>query len=115
MFDQTEPRFSSSTLMLVQQLAEGLSETEALDYLGYTLEELTEEELGDFKLAYRQGRAKFKFYAVGKLKESMAGRNGMQASLAALTRFAEEWPSTQNDDHNGVQRTFKIVLDGGEA
>jgi len=97
---------------LVVQLAEGLSEAEVLAYMGMDETDLNEEDLRQFKIEYLKGRAQFKYFAVCKLKESMTGRNGMQASLAALTRFAEEWPASESNDHNGVQRNFRIILDG---
>ena len=102
--------FVEDKIRLIQQLAEGLSESESLAYLGLEMEDLSEEDAKQFRVAYKQGRAQFKYFAVTKLKESMSGRTGMQASLAALTRFADEWPTSEIDDHNGVQRTFKIVL-----
>lgn len=97
----------------IQMLAEGLSQKEVCEYLGWDVVELNEDQdrLKEFQTAYNQGRAQFKLYAVNKLKESMSGKTGMQASLAVLTRFAEEWPTQSEENDLGIQKSFRIVLD----
>jgi len=96
----------------IQSLSEGLSKVEVLDYLGKTEEDFSKEDWVVFEKAWKRGRNALKIHAVQKLKESMSGRNGLQASLATLVRFAEEWPEGSTiDDKISAGKSFRIVLD----
>lgn len=95
----------------IEHLAEGLTESECSNFIwGIEPEQLDEVAYREFKRAFTRGRTKFKLHAVTSLKMQMAGRNGLQASLAALTRFAEAWPKLDKSDGEGSYN-FKIVLD----
>ena len=86
----------------IELLAEGLTENEVSLYIwGKEFAELDEALQPDFRRHYTRGRTRFKIYAVNALKIQMNGRNGLQASLAALTRFAEAWPTVQNEGGSG--------------
>ncbi len=96
----------------IQNLSEGLSQEEVLAYLGKEPSDYTEEQWIQFQKAWKRGRTMFKVHAVTKLKESMSGRNGLQASLAALIRFADDWPEGSDlEDKLGSTKSFRIVLD----
>lgn len=86
----------------IELLAEGLSEDEVSRYIwGKDFAMLDEELQLEFTRHYTRGRTRFKLYAINALKIQMNGRNGFQASLAALTRFAEAWPSVSAENGAG--------------
>ena len=96
----------------IEILAEGLTENEVSLYLwGDPYDVLGPAERREFDRAYVRGRTRMKLYAIQALKESMRGRNGLQASLAVLTRFAEAFPQIADGDGNpkGVPFSFRIV------
>lgn len=94
----------------VQKLAEGLSKEEVLDYLGLKYDELEEEDQKDFDQAYKRGMIELKRHAVLKLKEAMSGKEALSASLAVLTRFADEWEESAEEAAKKT-RSFRVILD----
>ena len=101
---------SEEDKLQIKSLAEGLTEDEVCLYVyGVPFGELNNEAKVDFMMQFTRGRTNLKIHAINALKTQMHGRNGLQASLATLTRFAEAWPSITNEDANG-NFNFKIVL-----
>jgi hypothetical protein len=99
----------------IEVLAEGLSKDEVCGYMwGCTYAEIDRAAKADFTRHYTRGRTRMKIYAVNALKQAMHGRQNLQASLAILTRFAEEFPKIADEDGNVVGKdfNFKIVVDG---
>ena len=93
-------------------LAEGLSKEEVCDFLEIDYNELSPESQKRFERAYKKGNVIFKIHAIQKLKESMQGRNGFQASLAALSQFAEEWKKTPDEEGSIREaKSLRIVID----
>lgn len=94
----------------IEILSEGLSENEVSLYIwGKNFDELDEALQPDFRRHYIRGRTRFKLHAINALKMQMNGRNGYQASLAALTRFAESWPKV-GEEGGGGNFNFNINL-----
>jgi hypothetical protein len=100
--------FTEQELTLIESLSEGMSQQEVLDYFGLVYADLDDEKKQVFDKTWRKGKVNIKHFALTKLKEQMSGRNGMQASLAALSQFGEEWVKAE-----GVAnvKSFKITLD----
>ena len=99
----------------IRRLAEGLSEDEVSLYVyGVPLGELSEETQRDFMQQFIRGRTNLKIHAINALKTQMHGRQGLQASLATLTRFAEAWPKVGNEESGGGNFNFRIVLKDDE-
>lgn len=96
----------------LEELAEGLSDKEILDYKGWVWDELTEERKKLFQRAVARGRVNFKLEAVRGMKAAMSGKEGFRASLAVLERFAEEWPADSVTNEGNIGRKLVISLDG---
>jgi hypothetical protein len=98
----------------IEILAEGLTENEVCNYMwGIDFSSLDPAMLPEFRRSYVRGRTRMKIYAINALKQSMHGRNNLQASLAVLTRFAEAFPKIADDEGNvnGKDFNFRIVVD----
>jgi len=97
----------------VEEFARGMELSEIVDYFGFELAEepvihdgeivseavagdLTEAEIKWLNKAFKRGRAAAKKSAVDNLFASMKDRNGQNASLPYLRRFADEWPGDDN-------------------
>lgn len=93
----------------VRAIAHGMSEQEVADYFMIDLEELSEAERKKFIMNYKKGKADFIHFAVSKLKDSMSGKDGYKASLAALGKSAEEWPEDSESFSKENGFTFKVV------
>lgn len=94
---------------LVTQLAEGLSPQECLDYFNLNYATLDPETKAKFDIAYKRGKVNMKMYAIRHLKQAMQNsKTGMAASLAALSRFGEDW---QVSEQVSKVKSFKITLD----
>jgi len=86
----------------VEEFARGLELIEISDYFGfelveagegtYTSDTLDEDEIKWLTKAFKRGRANAMKVAVDKLFSTMGDRNGQNASLPYLRRFAKEWP-----------------------
>ena len=88
--------FSQMDLQQVSLLAEGLSRQEVADYMTVDLNSLSSLDIAAFDRAYKHGRAKAIYFAYTKLKEATSGRNGHQAALALLNKFADEFSMTNS-------------------
>ena len=98
----------------IENLAEGLTESEVCLYMwGITPEQMDEALVPEFRRHYTRGRTKFKLHAIHALKAQMNGKQGLQASLAALTRFAEAWPQV-NTENAGGTFSFNINMDADD-
>lgn len=107
-----EGLFSPSIRLDIEQLAEGLSEDEVCLYLwGVKYDTLDESAKQEFMRYYTRGQVRFKMHAINSLKQQMQGRNGLQASLAALLRFADRWPTMNGADGDAAKFNFKITID----
>lgn len=94
----------------IKRLAEGLTEDEVCLYMyGVELDQLADDAKADFRREFTRGRTNFKIHAINALKAQMHGRQGLQASLSALTRFGDAWPKISEEAGNG-EFNFKIVL-----
>jgi hypothetical protein len=101
--------FDASQLALIERMAEGLSKREVLDYWSLDYDDLDKEDQDIFDTAFKRGTVNIKMYALQNLKQAMQqSRTGMQASLAALTQFGEQW--TVADQVSKV-KSFKVTLD----
>lgn len=111
-----EGMLDAATKLEIQQLAEGLTKDEVCQYLwGVTFTELEPPLAREFTIQYTRGRTQFKVHAVNALKSQMHGKNGLQASLAALIRFADAWqPITDASATGNGVFNFKINLKGDE-
>lgn len=109
----SEGFFTESAKLDIEQLAEGLSEDEVCLYLwGEPFSAFTDEaSRREFMRLYTRGAVRFKLHAVQALKQQMLGRNGLQASLSALIRFADKWPTLNGADGDSAKFNFKIVVD----
>lgn len=94
----------------IQLISEGLSQDETAEYLDIDLINLNPTERAKFDKAWAKGRIQLKIQAVAKLKDAMSGRNGLEAALHVLTRFAEDWPQAE-DVTSGIQKTLKLIVD----
>lgn len=100
-FDSTG-NLNETLLSEVEEFARGLELIEISDYFGFELVEVGEGEytsdvLGKAEIkwlvkSFKRGRANAMKVAVDKLFSSMGDRNGQNASLPYLRRFAKEWP-----------------------
>lgn len=108
------PQLDPKQELEIESLAEGLTQDEVSLYLwGESYDSLGGELKKKFDRAHCRGRTKMKIHAVNALKEQMKGRNGLQASLAVLTRFAEAFPKIADEDGNikGAGFSFRVELD----
>jgi hypothetical protein len=102
--------FDEDMLIRIEDLAAGLSETEALSFWGLKDEDLNNAERRYFKLAYQRGLAKAKQAATEKLFSAMSDRNGGALALRYLQLFGEKFPA--DDDGrlaSGNGFSLKIV------
>lgn len=79
----------------IEDFAWGLELDEIYDYFG-AKEDFEAEEVKWMERAFRRGRAIAKKQAVDNLFISMKDRNGQNASLPYLRRFADKWPGDDN-------------------
>lgn len=96
----------------IEQLAEGLTENEVCLYIyGYEYKDLPGDFKRQFDRAYCRGRTKMKLFAIQALKDQMRGKNGLDASLAVLTRFADAFPKvTEMANSEGSGFNFRVEL-----
>jgi hypothetical protein len=109
-----EPQLTVQQELEIELLAEGLTEEEVCMYLfGESYTSLGGEFLRRFNRAHCRGRTKMKLLAITALKDQMKTRNGLQASLAVLTRFAEAFPKIADSDGNinGAGFSFRVEMD----
>lgn len=79
----------------IEDFAWGLELEEIYDYFG-AKEDFKDEEIKWMERAFKRGRAIAKKQAVDNLFSSMKDRNGQNASLPYLRRFADKWPGDDN-------------------
>lgn len=113
---------TEAMLLEVEEFSRGMELMELSDYFGFEIEETEEgkfssSELDETELkwvikAFKRGRAQAKKVAVDSLFASMKDRNGQNASLPYLRRFAKEWPG---DDQvkEGDLLIFKANIGNG--
>lgn len=113
-FESSE-NLSEALLLEVEEFARGMEIIELSDYFGFEIEEceegfksdyLNEGELKWVIKAFKRGRANAKKAAVDNLFASMKDRNGQNASLPYLRRFAKEWPG-DDDVKEGELLVFR--------
>lgn len=103
-------KFDQDMLMLVEQLAQGLSHKEALAYFGVTEEVLNPAEQRYFRTAYDRGVAQAKHLATQKLFASMSDKGGGAVAMEYLRMFSDKFPSEGEQSHNnGFQ--LKVIKD----
>jgi len=93
-FEETD-NLDYNMLAKIEDFAWGLELDEIFDYFG-AKEDFNEEEIKWMERAFRRGRAIAKKQAVDSLFTLMKDRNGQNASLPYLRRFAEKWPGDDN-------------------
>ena len=93
-FQETE-NLSFDMLAKIEDFAWGLEMDEIFDYFGAKVD-FEAEEIKWMERAFRRGRAIAKKQAVDNLFSSMKDRNGQNASLPYLRRFADKWPGDDN-------------------
>lgn len=103
-----EAVFGPKDIELIEQMAEGMAPQEVCDWFGMQYSDLLPEDKLAFDLAFKKGRANIRFFAMRQLKASTMGKNGMQASLAILSQFGEEWE--RSGELAGI-KSFKITID----
>ena len=101
--------FNPDEYFLIETMAQGMSEQEILDNWGVLAQDLPAEDLKFFMIHVRKGRAQGKTKAVNELFKQMSGRNGKDAALAYLLRFAESWPEDVEDKAGG--KTYKLIIE----
>lgn len=108
--DVIRSSFSSQLQNEIETLSEGLSEDEVSLYLwGITAKELAPDDFKEFTRCYTRGRTRMKIAAVNALKNSMHGKHAMEASLAVLVRFSENWRQLDQD----TKHTIRLVDETG--
>ena len=108
--------FDEGTLYEVETLSGSLDSSEVLDYYGLLLSDLdsSPSDLLWFNRASKRGRTKAKLVASDRLFAQMTSRNGTNAALAYLQRFAKNFEGSLTDDNthqNDKQYQFTVVLD----
>ena len=88
-FDETE-MLTQSMLDEIEQYAPGLEMEEIYSYFG-AAEDFSKEEVIWIERAHGRGRARAKKLAVDNLFISIKDRNGQNASIPYLRRFADKW------------------------
>lgn len=83
------------------QMAAGLSQDEVLETFSIHRDSLTKDELIYFNEFYNYGRGMAKHQAVQSLLAATKGRNGAQAALQYLKRFAKEFEGDIEGDSSG--------------
>lgn len=104
-FEETE-NVSMMMLAQIEDYAWGLELDEIYDAFG-DKEDFTEAEIKWMQKAFRRGRAIAKKQAVDNLFTSMKDRNGQNASLPYLRRFAEKWPGDDKNVQEGDVLIFR--------
>jgi len=98
----------------IQALARGLTIEEALNYYGLLPSVLPEYDALYFVTTFLRGRMKAKSDAVSALFQNMSagnGTQGVQASLAYLTRFARTFQGEAAEGTSGVKAIKIEVID----
>lgn len=104
--------FDEGTLYEVETLASSLNENEVLDYYALQPTDLDQSpsDLLWFNRAFKRGRTKAKLQASQALFNQMNQRNGQQACLAYLQRFAKNFEG-QVEQSNDKAYSFTVLLD----
>lgn len=108
-FEETE-NVTYKMLSEIEDYAWGLELDEIADYFG-GMDDFTEAEVLWVEKAFRRGRAIAKKQAVDNLFSSMKDRNGQNASLPYLRRFADKWPA--DDVKEGDLLVFRANVGSG--
>lgn len=103
-------KFDQDMLMHVEQLAQGLSYTEALAYFGVTEKELNVAERRYFRTAYDRGVAQAKHLATQKLFASMSDKGGGAIAMEYLKMFSEKFPA-DSEAASGSGFQLKVIRD----
>lgn len=111
-FEETES-VSLKMLNEIEDFAWGLELDEIYDYFG-SKDDLSAAEISWVERAFKRGRALAKKQAVDNLFVTMKERNGQNASLPYLRRFAEKWPGDGVDAEKGDILIFRANT-GGES
>ena len=98
------------TLVLVSEMAAGMSKEEIFDTLYIKAEDLDADEKIAFAEFYQWGRGMAVHKVVKNLIESSKGKGGQQAAMAFLRRFAKEFEGEVEGDTSG---SFSFTF-GGE-
>lgn len=93
-------------LAQIEDYAWGLELAEIFDAFGEK-DDFDEAEIKWMEKAFRRGRAIAKKQAVDNLFVSMKDRNGQNASLPYLRRFAEKWPGEDKNVQEGDVLIFR--------
>ena len=110
-FKETE-NVTFKMLSEIEDFAWGLELNEIFDYFGGK-DDYQAEEIKWMERAFRRGRAFAKKQAVDNLFKSMTDRNGQNASLPYLRRFAEKWPGEDNTKE-GDLLVFRANIAGNQ-
>lgn len=84
-------------------MSKGLELSEIADFYNITIEELPPYDRWFVETVFKRARVRAMTVAVDRLFENMSGRNGQQATLAYLRRFAEKWPEEQGSQDKGIR------------
>lgn len=90
------------TLMLVKDMAGGMTKEEILSTFSISLEDLDEDEIIYFNEFYAYGKGTAVNKVVQNLIESTKGKSGQGAALAYLRRFATEFEKEVEGDSSGT-------------
>lgn len=99
-FKETE-NLDQKTLNEIEEFAYGLEIDEIWDYLGGK-DNFSEYEMGWIEKSHKRGRAMAKKAAVDHLFASMKDRNGQNASIPYLRRFADKFEGDDNVQEGDV-------------
>lgn len=89
------------TLMLIKDMAAGMTEDEVLQTFSMDKENFSADEKIYFKEFYNFGRGMAVHIVVQNLVAASKGRNGIAASMSFLRRFAKEFESDLESDSSG--------------
>lgn len=94
-------------LLMVKDMAAGMSKEEILETFSITWEDLSEEEEVFFNEFYNYGKGMAVHKVVSNLIESTKGRQGQAAAMSYLRRFAKEF---EGDVEGETKGEFSFVF-----
>ena len=103
--------FDYSTLMLVVDMAAGMSKEEIYDTFSIQREDMNKDEAIYFDEFYAYGKGMAVHKVVQNLIDATKGRTGAQAAMSFLRRFAKEFEGEVEGDTSG---SFSFTFDSGE-
>ena len=90
-----------TTLMLIKDMASGMTKQEILNTFTIDMDDLDENEVIYFNEFYNYGRGMAVKVVINNLIDSTKGKAGQPAAMAFLRRFAKEFENEVEGDSSG--------------